>query len=295
MTRHDHLIERDKTSLVIAISITTIIFIAEIVGGILSNSLALMADAIHMFTDIAALGLGLFALWLTTRPAPPQKTYGYYRTEILAALANGVFLVFVALAILYEAYTRLLSPERVEGGLMLGVALVGLIANVVSASVLSGHIDESLNIRAAFAHVISDVAASLGAVAAGAIILLTGFLIADPAVSIIIGILVIYSAWKIVLESIDVLMEAAPAHINLKELEQTIMEAAGVKSVHDLHVWTVTSGLISMSGHVVVDETANRQEILEQVCSALERRFGLTHCTIQLELESVGAHEKHFW
>lgn len=295
MTIHNHVAERDRTSLIIALAITSTIFIAELIGGIISNSLALIADASHMFTDIAALGLSLFALWFATRPAPPQKTYGYYRTEILAALANGVLLVLIALFIFYEAYTRFRNPPEVEGGLMLAVALVGLAANAASALVLSGHVEDSLNIKAAFAHVLSDAAASLGVVAAGVIVLFTEILIADAAIGVVIGILIIYNAWKLVLEAIDVLMEAAPAHINLKELEETILEAPGTKSVHDLHVWTVTSGLIAMSGHVVVDETANRQEILERICSALARKFNLTHCTLQLELESVKAHEKHFW
>lgn len=295
MSNDGHIVERDKTSLVIALGITTIIFVAELVGGILSNSLALIADASHMFTDMAALALGLFALWLAMRPAPPQKTYGYYRIEILAALANGVLLILVALGIMYEAFGRLLNPPPVDSRLMLSIAVVGLLANVASASVLFGHVRESLNIKAAFAHVVSDMAASIGAIMAGAIILFTGFLVADPAISIIIGVLIIYNASKLLLEAVDILMEAAPAHINLKELEQTILSAKGVRSAHDLHVWTVTSGLVSMSGHVVVEETADRQVILEQLCSALQKKFGLTHCTLQLELESVQEHERHSW
>lgn len=294
MTANDHIVERDKTSLVIALGITGSIFVVELVGGFLANSLALLADASHMLTDIAALALSLFAIWLAARPAPPQKTYGYYRLEILAALVNGLLLALIALFIFYEAYNRFLSPQKVEGGLMLGVAVVGLVANVASAWVLSSHVQESLNIRAAFAHVMSDAAASLGAVAAGAIILTTGLVVADPVISAVIGVLIIYNASHLLLEAVEVLLEAAPAHISLRAVEETILEASGVKSVHDLHVWTVTSGLVSMSGHVVVEDAANRQATLQQICAALEKRFKLTHCTLQLEIEEVQAHEKHF-
>ncbi|MBI2953689.1 MAG: cation transporter [Chloroflexi bacterium] len=291
---HGSVVARDKTSLVTALGITVAVFLFELIGGILSNSLALIADATHMFTDIVALALSLFALWLATQPAPPQKTYGYYRTEILAALANGVLLVLVALSILYEAFNRFGRPERVDGQVMLGVALVGLAANVASAFVLSGHVEDSLNIKAAFAHVISDATASIGTVVAGIIILATGATVADPAIGVLIAVLIMYNAWRLVMESVDVLMEAAPGHINLKTLEETILKTHGVRSVHDLHVWTVTSGLVSMSGHVVVDQTVDRQTVLEAICSALAREFGLTHCTLQLELEDIETHKKHY-
>ncbi|MCL5957778.1 MAG: cation diffusion facilitator family transporter [Chloroflexi bacterium] len=295
MGNHQHVIERDERSLLIALGITSTIFLAELVGGIVSNSLALVADAVHMFTDIVALALGWFAVWLTTKPAPPQKTYGYYRMEILVALFNGVLLILVSLFISFEAVGRLQSPQQVESGLMLAVALIGLAANVGSALVLFGKIHESINVRAAFLHVMSDATASLGAIAAAVAILLTGVFVADPAISLLIAALIIYNAAKLVMEAIDVLMESAPAHINLKELEETLLSAPGVKSVHDLHVWTVTSGLVALSGHVVVEPGTNRQEILERCCSALENKYHLNHCTLQLEIESPKAHEEHFW
>ena len=295
MADHAHVIERDKTSLLFAFVITATIFIAEVAGGILANSLALLADAVHMLSDLAGLGLGLFGLWLATQPAPPQRTYGDYRTEIVAALFNGVLLVLVALYILYEAFTRIQNPPEVRSSLMLAVASIGLAANLASALVLSGHIKENLNVRAAFLHVVSDASASVGTIAAALIILFAGFTLADPGIGILIGLLVIYNAWQITREALDVLMEAAPAHINLKSVEDALLSVDGVKSVHDLHVWTVTSGLVAMSGHVVVDESADRQRILELTCDALQHRFKLNHCTLQLELEGTTPHEEHFW
>ncbi|MBI4318135.1 MAG: cation transporter [Chloroflexi bacterium] len=295
MAEHAEMLQRDSRSLAIALGVTGVVFVAELVGGFVANSLALIADAVHMLSDLAALGLGLFALWLSSRPAPPEKTYGYYRTEILAALFNGILLVVVALYILYEAYTRLQNPGEVRSGLMLIVASIGLAANLASAFVLSGHVKENLNVRAAFMHVVSDASASVGTVSAALVIIATGFLLADPGISILIGLLIIFNAWQLTQEAIDVLMEAAPAHINLRSLEDTLLEVSGVKSVHDLHVWTVTSGLVSMSGHVVVEDAADRQHILEQVCEAMQRKYKLTHCTLQLEIEGSQPHEDHFW
>lgn len=295
MANHEHVVQRDERSLAIALGITLAIFFAELVGGVLSNSLALLADAAHMFTDVVALALSWFAVWLTTRPAPPQKTYGYYRTEILAALFNGVLLILVSLFILWEAFQRLQSPPEVRSGLMLSVALIGLTANAGSALVLFGKIHESINVKAAFLHVISDATASLGAIAAALLMLATGLFLADPAISMLIAGLIIYNAWRLVFEAIDVLMEAAPAHINLKEIEEAILSLEGVRSVHDLHVWTVTSGLVAMSGHVVVEPGTDRQETLRKCCSLLGEKFHLSHCTLQLEVEGIEAHEEHFW
>lgn len=295
MANHEHVVQRDERSLAIALGITSTIFLAELVGGMFANSLALLADAAHMFTDMVALALGWFAVWLVDRPAPPQKTFGYYRTEILIALFNGVLLILVSLFIIFEAFERLQSPPEVKSGVMLGIALVGLVANAGSALVLMGKIHESINVKAAFLHVLSDAAASLGTIAAALVILFIGLFLADPAISIFIAALIVYNAWKLVLEAIDVLMEAAPAHINLKELEETLLGTQGVKSVHDLHVWTVTSGLVAMSGHLVVEPGTNRQEILEHCCSTLQKKFHLNHCTLQFEIEGTQPHEDHFW
>ncbi len=295
MADHQHVIERDERSLAIALGITLIIFFAEAAGGILSNSLALLADAVHMFTDVVALSLSWFAVWLTTRQAPAQKTFGYYRMEILVALFNGVMLIVVSLFIIFEAIQRFQSPPEVKSGLMLAVALVGLCANVGSALVLLGKVHESINVRAAFLHVISDAGASMGAIAAALVILFTGLFLADPLISMLIAALIVYNAWKLVQEAVEVLMEAAPSHIGLGEVEQTLLGVQGVKSVHDLHVWTVTSGLVAMSGHVVVEPGTSKQEILERCCSALEKRFHLNHCTLQLEIEGSQTHEAHFW
>jgi len=292
---HQHVVQRDARSLAVALGITLTIFFAEVIGGVLSNSLALLADAAHMFTDVIALALGWFAVWLIGRPPPPQKTYGYYRLEILVALFNGVLLILVSLFLVFEAFERLQSPPPVRSGLMFSVAFIGLVANTGSALVLFGRIHESINVRAAFLHVISDATASLGTVVAALLMLVTGLFIADPAISILIAALIVYNAWRLVLEAFDVLMEAAPGHIDLKEVEQAILSIEGVKSVHDLHVWTLTSGLVAMSGHVVVEPWADRQQTLEKCCSVMSERFHLSHCTLQLEIEGIEVHEKHFW
>jgi cobalt-zinc-cadmium efflux system protein len=280
---HDHAHEVGKKTLTVVLALTAVFMLVELAGGLISNSLALIADAAHMLTDVGALGLSLFVLWFSRRPARPEKTYGYLRLEILAALINGVMLVVIAIAIFWQAYERVLQPEDVEGGLMLGVSIAGFIVNVIAARMLHSSADHNLNLRAAYLHVIGDLVGSAGAIIAAILILTTGLVIADPIISIAVGLLILYSSWNLVRESVDVLLESVPSHIDLSAVRQTIDGIPGVDQVHDLHVWTVTSGLVSMSAHAVVHNPENNQRVLQDIHRELRDRFGISHITVQLE------------
>jgi cobalt-zinc-cadmium efflux system protein len=259
--------------------------IAEVIGGILSNSLALLADAGHMLSDAGALGLALFAIWIAERPATPRWSYGFYRTEILAALANGATLVAIAIYIFAEAWQRLLSPPEVQGALMMTIATGGLVVNLVSLWLLrSGHA-ESLNVRGAWLHVLADAFGSAGAMLAGLLIWLFGWAWADPAVSILIGLLVIVSAWNLLRETVAVLMESAPSNIDVDAVRNMIVSLPGVASVHDLHVWSITSGMVALSAHVSTGEQQAGNALLALLRDRLRDDFGIDHVTIQLEGE----------
>ncbi|NOZ05308.1 MAG: cation transporter [Chloroflexi bacterium] len=276
-----------RRSLFIALVITLVYLVAEVIGGLWTHSLALLADAGHMLTDVASLSLALFAIWLATRPAPAEKTYGYYRTEILAALANGASLVVIAVIIFYEAFRRIGQPPEVNSLPMLLVATVGLGANLLSAYVLFRSRADSLNLRGAFLHVAADALGSVGAIIAGVIMLTTGWYLADPLVSIGIGLLILFSSWNLLRESVDVLMEAVPVSVDLAELTHAVEADPQVADLHDLHVWTVTSGFYALSAHVVVGEgcydvTAS-QALLERLRTMLRERFDVEHSTLQLE------------
>lgn len=280
---HEHAHDLGKRRLTFVLSITAIFMVLELAGGIISNSLALIADSAHMLTDVGALGLSLFVLWFSRRPARPEKTYGYLRLEILAALVNGIALVIISGFIFWQAYDRILEPEPVEGGLMLMVAFGGLLVNIIAAWVLHSSASHSLNIRGAYLHVIGDLIGSAGAIIAAILILTTGLTVADPVISILVGVLILISSWKLVRESVDVLLEAVPAHIDLDEVRTAIDEIAGVDDVHDLHVWTVTSGYFAMSGHAVVQDPERNQSVLKDIHRAMHQKFGITHVTVQLE------------
>ena len=271
-------------SLRVALIITASVLVVELIGGILSNSLALLADAGHMFTDVGALSLSFFAIWFATRPATPRKTYGFYRVEILAALLNGVFLVLISMFIFYEAYQRLMTPPEVRGNLMLIVASGGLFANLASAYILYKNQSQSLNVRGAFIHVLSDALGSIGAIIASLAIIFFGWNWADAVVSAIVAILILSSSWLLIRDAVDILLEAAPAHINLTTLKAQLVGADGVLSVHDLHVWTLTSGVVAMSCHVVVGENEPPQSaVLGRVREIVHDRFQIDHTTIQVE------------
>lgn len=280
---HHHHHAAGKKRLAFVLGMTAVFMIVELVGGLISNSLALIADSAHMLTDVGALGLSLFVLWFSRRPAQPQKTYGYLRLEILAALVNGVALVVIACAIFWQAYQRLLSPQPVAAGLMLVVAAGGLIVNIVAAFLLHPSADHSLNLRGAYLHVIGDLIGSVGAILAAVIILLTGLTIADPIISMVVGLLILAGSWKLVRESVDVLLEAVPAHIDLGAVRTALDEIPGVDDVHDLHVWTVTSGYLAMSGHAIVQNPEQNQRVLSEIHRCMRENFGIDHVTVQLE------------
>jgi len=265
-----------------AVAITAAVMVAEALGGWLAHSLALLADAGHMLADVAALGLSLVVASLAQRPVTAERTFGLLRLEILAALVNGAALIVISFGIGIEAYQRLHQPTGVDARLLLIVAAVGLAANAVGAALLHRGHDHSLNQRGAYLHIVSDLLGSVGALIAGAIILATGWVRADPLISVLIAVLILGSAWRLVKESTDVLLEAAPAHIALTAVHDCIASIPGVASVHDLHVWTVTSGVIAMSGHLVEQNPAENQRVLEAVQQRLGG-MGIGHVTVQME------------
>jgi cobalt-zinc-cadmium efflux system protein len=257
--------------------------IAEIIGGLATNSLALLADAGHMFSDVAALGLSLFAVWVASRPPPAHHTYGYYRAEILAALANGAALVAVSFYIFGEAFERLGSRPEVKGGAMMCIALGGLGVNLAGLWILGGGRHENLNVRGAWLHVLSDALGSAGAIVAGLLIWAFDWRWSDPLASAFIALLIIYSSWRLLAESVSVLMESAPRGIDVDEVRAALLDTPGVMQVHDLHVWTITSGLDSLSAHVVAGEKESHPVLLRNLRNVLHDRFGIDHVTIQIE------------
>lgn len=279
---HLHRHAEATAGLRVALIITVVFFVAEVVGGLLSNSLALLADAGHMFTDMGALGLSLFVAWFSRQPGTAQKTYGYLRWEILAAFLNGAALLVVSAAIVWEAIVRLQHPEPLQSGIMLVVAVAGLLANIVSARLLHAGASHSLNVRGAYLHVISDLLGSVAAIVAALAVRYRGWTIADPVASIVMTVLIVRGSWQLVRESVDVLLEAVPPHIALDAVRAAIAAVPGVASVHDLHVWTVTSGMVAMSVHVVVPDGASHQDALERIHAGMAT-FGIGHVTVQIE------------
>ncbi|AGA68871.1 cation diffusion facilitator family transporter [Desulfitobacterium dichloroeliminans LMG P-21439] len=285
---HSHSQTSNKKLLSIALFITVTFMIAEIIGGIIANSLALISDAGHMFSDAFSLALSLIAMRLAARPASAKRTFGFYRFEILAAFVNGVTLAVISLIIFYEAYRRILEPPMVQSGMMIVIAVLGLLANLGSAGILmKGDTKGNLNLRSAFLHVLGDMLGSVGAIVAGILILLFDWYMADPIISIIVGALVLISGWRVTKESVHVLIEGTPGHINVNELNQQLHTVDGVQGIHDLHVWTITSGLESLSCHIVVAPTKNAQEILLACKHMIQERFGINHVTLQLETEEL--------
>lgn len=273
----------DRRALGIAAALTTSFMAAEVVGGLITGSLALLADAAHMLSDSASLLLALGAVWLASRPATAQRTFGYKRAEILAALFNGVTLVVMAVWIVVEAIRRFEDPHAVTAGPMLVVAVLGLGINVAAAWVLSRGGGDSLNVSAALRHVLADMLGSVGVIAAAVVILLTGWDTVDPLISVVIALLVAGSAWTILRDSVDVLLEAAPRDLDTTEIGRAMAQAPDVVEVHDLHVWTITSGFPALSAHVLVTREADchgRRRDLERM---LHERFGLDHTTLQVE------------
>jgi cobalt-zinc-cadmium efflux system protein len=278
-------------ALKISLAIVLVVMIAEIVGGIISGSLALIGDAGHMLVDALALSLSLFAITIARRSASASRTYGYHRVEIMAALANGVILIVVAGYIFYEAYQRFAEPPEVQAPLMLIVAAVGLVANIAGLLLLSKASHGNLNVKAAFWHIIGDTISSVGVIIAGIIILITGSTIADPIIAVIIGVIILWGAVRIVREAADILMESVPKHIDVDRVVESMKQVEGVDGVGDIHVWTITSGIYALSAHLLIQDrmVSHAAEILEEVNHKLEHDFRITHTTLQLECEKCDA------
>lgn len=260
--------------------------VAEVVGGYVANSLALLADAGHMLSDVGALALSLFAVWIARRPATDRRTYGYFRTEILAALANAATLIAISIYIFWESWARLRAPQPVAGGIVIAIAAGGLVVNGAGAALLNSGREHSLNVRGAWLHLLTDALGNVGVIAAGVLLVAFGWRWADPAVSVLIGVLVIWSSWGLLRDSVGVLLEGTPTHIDVDAVRSAVLEVAGVEAVHDLHVWTIASGLEALSCHVVVGGRHERRtsgEILADVHTILNQRFGLRHLTVQIE------------
>lgn len=265
-----------------ALVLTSLFLMAEVVGGLVSNSLTLLADAGHLFTDVGALAFSLFVVWLARQPATARNTYGYLRWEILAAFLNGAVLLAVSAGIVWEAIQRLRAPEPVQTGLMFAIGVAGLVVNAIAARLLHSGSGHSLNVRAAYLHVLSDLLGSAAAIVAALFIRYRGWAIADPIASIVMTLLIARSSWSLVRESVDVLLEATPSHIDLGGVHQSLHAVNGVESVHDLHVWTLTSGVVAMSAHAIVPDAASHQAALEEMTRVVAAH-GIQHVTIQLE------------
>ncbi|MEO8200893.1 MAG: cation diffusion facilitator family transporter [Gemmatimonadota bacterium] len=256
--------------------------LVEVVGGYLSGSLALLADAGHMLTDVGAIGLSLLTAWIAQRPADQNKTYGYLRWEILAALINGAALIGVAGWVLVEAVGRMGNPPPIRGGLFLGIASIGLVVNVSALALLHGSHRHSLNAKGVYLHILSDILGSVAALGAALIITFTGWTLADPIFSVALSLLILGGAWRLLKESTDILLEAVPSHVSIPEVQRCMRNVSGVDTIHDVHVWTVTSGMVAMSGHVVVPSLEDHPLVLEEIRNQLAG-MGIGHVTIQLE------------
>jgi cobalt-zinc-cadmium efflux system protein len=289
--QHQHETARGESrrALAITLALTASFTVVEVVGSLLTGSLALLADAGHMLSDNLSLGVALFAAWLAGRPETPEKSFGYKRAEILAALANGVTLVAISIWIFAEAFSRLREPPEILGGPMLAIAALGLIVNVVGAVVLSRSGGESLNIQGALRHVIADALGSLGTIAAALVIVLTGWRYADPIASAAIAALILASSWSLLRDSTNVLLEAAPRDINTEEVGRKMVGAKGVEEVHDLHVWTITSGFPALSAHVLVGQNEDCHARRRELEDLLAREYDISHTTLQVD--HVGEHE----
>jgi cobalt-zinc-cadmium efflux system protein len=274
-----------------ALAITSIYFFAELIGGLLTNSLALLSDAGHMLSDVGALGLSLFAFRIARRPATAKQTYGYHRLEILAALINGLALWLIVGMIMQAAYSRFFDPPEVQSRGMLAVAVIGLAVNIVCGIILYGSHHESLNVRGALLHILSDALGSVGAIVAALTMLQTGWYLADPLISILIGFLILYTSWTLIKESAGILMQSVPREIDLELVQKAINQIRGVRQVHDLHVWCVTSGVFTLTAHAVIDGRKDFHEVLNEIEGMLKERFGIEHTTIQLETEDRGGRE----
>jgi len=286
---HDFNRENNKKGLIIALLITVGILLLEFFGGLMTNSLALLSDSGHMLSDASSLALSLIAIWFAAKPASPNKTYGFYRFEILAALFNGVTLFVIAGFIIWEAVQRFFNPPTVASGSMMLIASIGLFANLLSAWVLmrKGDVKHNVNVRSAYLHVIGDALGSVGAIAAGFIMWLFDWYIADPIISILVALLILKGAWGVLKHSIHILMEGTPVTIDQNEVKKALKNIEGVKDVHDLHIWTITSGLDSLSCHILIEDHQDSQKVLQAAIHMIEEKFKILHTTIQIETSQI--------
>ncbi|HKO99333.1 MAG TPA: cation diffusion facilitator family transporter [Pyrinomonadaceae bacterium] len=285
---------KNKKRLAIVLALTMTYLAAEVVGGLLTGSLALLADAGHMLTDVAGLGLALMAIRFAERPATPERTYGFYRVEILAALTNAVVLIGISAYILYEAYHRFRSPPEVQSGAMLAVAAVGLVVNIVGIYLLRSASQESLNMKGAYFEVMSDMLTSIGVIAAALIMIITGWYYADPLISAGIGLFILPRTWLLLRDAVGVLLEGTPKDVNLAKLREAIASVTGVEDVHDLHVWSLTSGVNAMSAHAVINDHDLHDEVLVAIQKKVTSEFKIAHATVQVECPGFAANETHF-
>jgi cobalt-zinc-cadmium efflux system protein len=278
---------RHTGRLVWTLSLTTGFMAIEVIGGLWTGSLALLADAGHMLTDVGGLSMSLLAVWFAQKPPTTENTYGYFRAEILAAVANGVVLFLVAGYILYEAFLRVWAPPIIRGGPMLAIAILGLGVNLLGIGLLHQGAGESLNVQGAYLEVLNDALGSIGVIVAAVIIQTTGFYLIDPLSSAAIGLFILPRTWALMRKALHILMEGVPPHLDIREIETAMTTSAGVRAVHDLHVWTLTSGKEAMSSHVVVDDLAAGDRVLRDLHKLLHEHFGIEHTTIQLESEPL--------
>ena len=292
---HSHTREASRRNLAIALGLTAGYMVVELVGGIMANSLSLLADAGHMVTDAGAIGLALLAMWVAGRPASIERTSGLHRTEVLAALANALGLWLIAWLIFFEAYHRFLDPPSVNGSLMMVVGGVGLLVNLAAAVVLHRSAKESLNVEGAFLHVISDVLGSIAVIGAGLLILTTGWVLGDPIFGGIIGLLIVISSARLLWKVLHVLMEGTPTHLDLHGLCQRLEQLDGITGVHDIHAWSITTGYDALSAHVTADMAilSSPGQVLERLRNIASQEFGISHVTIQLEDSEDGCVEDH--
>lgn len=284
---------RNKKPLTIVLGLTTLYMFAEVIGGLVTNSLALLADAGHMLTDVGGLGLALLAIWFAERPPTPERTYGYYRVEILAALTNAVVLIGISIFILYEAYERFRSPPEVQSGLMLVIAIIGLVINVAGAFILRSGSKESLNMKGAYFEVLSDLLTSVGVILAGIIMLTTGWYYADPLISAGIGLFIFPRTWALLKDAVAVLLEGTPSDVNIASVREKLTKIEGVAEIHDLHVWSLTSGINALSVHAVLADGAEHDDILKRVHDCCTHELKIDHVTAQTERDGFACHETH--
>ena len=302
MNPNDHHagLSSDRRRLLIVLAITALFFAAELIGGYYANSLALMTDAVHVLTDIAALCLSLLTLWISGRPASGAKTFGYLRAEILGALFNGLLLWVLVVFVWFEAAQRLRHPPEVHSPTMIAVATVGIAVNSFSAWMTSGAGQGQVGragmaVHAVFLHVVSDLVGSIGVLIAGGLTWFTGWREADPIVSILIGCLIVYGSWELVRDGVDILMESVPSHIDLDELRRDLLAVNGTEEVHDLHVWCLTSRQLALSAHAVVADATDHDRVLGDMAALLENKFNIRHMTVQLERDNRKPSEpEHF-